>query len=186
MLFSFYNPNDIIEINVEIFGVLSERMKNMLKLPLLELFARGIPEAFLFILAAYVFSKSMFNIKKYFLSSMLYAALVYLIRFLPIQYGVNTILTVIVLIAVNTFINNLDIVKSIQIGIISIILEFICEGINVFIIQYVFKANINYVFNNPDLKVLYGIPSLFIFGCIIIIYYIAIKKGKELKRIKED
>lgn len=151
----------------------------MLKLSFLEFFIRLIPEAFLVIFAVYAFSKTNINVKKYFISSVIFSIMIFIIRLLPIHYGVHTILGIIVLIALIVNINKIDIIKSIQAVIISIIVQFICEGVNVFIIQNIFKMDINYVFNEPLLKILYGIPSLIIFACIIIIYYIKVSKRKE-------
>jgi len=153
----------------------------MLKLTLLDCFARGLPEAFLFILAAYAFSKNALNLRRYLLSSVLLVVMGYCIRLLPIQYGLNTILSTIGLIILIIKINKIDIIKAITSSIAIVILELICEAINVLIIQYVFKADMNFVFNDPTLKILYGIPSLLIFGCIIAIYYFILLKRKELK-----
>jgi hypothetical protein len=143
----------------------------MLKLPLLEFFFRGIPEESLLIFAVYAFSKTIVDVKKYVMSSILLIAIVYLIRFLPIQFGVHTILNLIVMILLTVNINKIEIIKAIKASIIAIILESICEGINIFIIQYIFKLDINSVFKDPILKILYGIPSLLIFACAIGLYY---------------
>ena len=142
----------------------------MLKLTFLEIFLRGLPEGFLFMFAVYVFSKTVINIKRYILSSIILVGAVYLIRLLPIQYGVHTILGIIVIIVLAVNINKISIIKSIQSSLMAMILEFICEGINVFIIQYIFKADIMYLLSDPSLKILYGIPSLLIFAAIVFIY----------------
>ena len=115
----------------------------MLKLTLLEFFLRGLPEGFLIIFAVYAFSKTVINIKRYIVSSIIFVIAVYLIRLLPIQYGVHTILNIIVIIVLAVNINKIGIIKSIQASIMTIILEFICEGINIFIIKYIFKEDIN-------------------------------------------
>jgi len=155
----------------------------MLKVTLLELFLRGVPEAFIFILAAYAFSKKFVNIKKYLISSILFVVMVYSIRFLPIHYGIHAMLNLFIFIVITVNINKIDLIKSMRAGIIAIILEFLCEGVNVLMIQYIFKVDINYVFKEPVLKVLYGIPSMVIFAICVIIYYIILLKGKELKFI---
>lgn len=152
----------------------------MLKLTLLEFFLRGLPEDFLLTFAVYAFSKTVINAKKYIISSILLTLIVYLIRFLPIQIGVNTILNIFGLIFLTVNINKISIIKSIQACIMTIILEFICEGINMLVIQYIFKLNINSVFKEPTLKILYGIPSLLIFACFITLYYMKKLKKKEL------
>ena len=155
----------------------------MHKLSIVEFVFRGLPEGFLVIFAMYSFSKTAIDIKRYILSSILFATLIYSIILLPIHYGVSTILSIISLIVLSVNINKIDIIKSIQVGIISTILEFICEGINVLIIQYIFKKDVNFIFNQPNLKVLYGAPSLIIFGCIVIIYYIRLLRRKDLRHV---
>lgn len=155
----------------------------MLRLTPMEFFVRGLPEAFLFIIAAYTFSKRIINIKEYIISSILYAFITYMVRFLPIHYGVHTIINVFVLIIITVNINKIDLISSIRSAITTVILQFICEGINVFIIQYIFHIDINYVFNDPVLKTLYGIPSIIVFACAAITYYTRLLRRKELKYI---
>lgn len=155
----------------------------MVRLQIIEIFARGIPEDLLYILAVYAFSRVRIDVKRYLLSSVIFAVLIYFIRRLPIQYGVNTILTLITLIVLAVGISKIDTIKSIQSSIMIFILGFICEGINVFIIQYLFKADVKYIFNNPELKIIYGIPSLLLFGCIVGIYYMVLLKKDKLRDV---
>lgn len=153
----------------------------MLKVTLLELVVRGIPEGLLFILLTYAFSKKYIRTKRYILSSIIYSICVYLIRFLPIQNGAHFILNLVVLIAAAVIINKIEIIKAIQAGIIAFLLGFICEGINVFILQHIFKKDLNDIFHNPIMKTLYTIPSLMILGGIVITFYIILWKRKELR-----
>ncbi|MBU3184817.1 hypothetical protein [Clostridium estertheticum] len=152
----------------------------MLRLTLLDVFLRVLPEGFLIVFAVYAFSKTAINIKKYIISSIIYVFAVYLIRLLPIQYGVHTILNIIVIMVLTININKISIINSIKASIMAMILEFICEGINVFMIQYVFQADVKHVLSNPSLKTLYGIPSLVIFVVIVGAYYYYLIKRKEL------
>lgn len=150
---------------------------------ILEFFLRGIPEAFLFIFAAYAFSNDKIIKEKYILSGIILAIAGFITRSLPVHYGVHTILNLFAFIVIASHINKIDLVKSMQAGIVAIILQFICEAINVFMIEYLFKANIEEVFNNATLKTLYGIPSTVIFAGIIFIYYFKVSKRNELKKI---
>jgi hypothetical protein len=153
----------------------------MLRISILEFIIRGIPEGFLFIFAACVFSKNAIHMKRYLISSILFSVIVYLIRFLPIQNGADTILNLILLITLTVIINKVDIIKAIKASIIALLLGFISEGVNICILQFVLKKDLNQIFNNPTMKIFYGIPSTFIFACIIIIYYFILSKRKELK-----
>lgn len=155
----------------------------MLRLTLLEIFLRGLPEGMLIIFAVYAFSKTVINIKRYIVSSIIFLISVYLIRLLPIQYGVHTILNIIVIIVLTVNINKIVIIKSIQASIMAMIMEFICEGINMFIIQHMFKVEIVYLLSEPSLKILYGIPSLLIFAIIVFTYYAYLTRRKELREV---
>lgn len=155
----------------------------MLKLTLTEFFVRGLPEAFLFIFGVYAFSKNFINTKKCIISSLLYGFMAYMVRFLPIHYGVHTIINVFIIIALTVNINKIDLSASIRSAITVIILQFISEGINVLIIQYILGADINHVFSDPVLKTLYGIPSIIVFAVVAIAYYIRLSKRKELRDI---
>ena len=155
----------------------------MLKLPLLEIVLRGIPEEFLLIFAMYAFSKTAINIKRYIISSIFMIILIYLIRLLPIQFGVHTIIGLIASIVLTVNINKIPIIKSIQASIIAMIVETISEGINIFMIKYIFKLDVNYVFNEPILKILYGIPSLLIFGIVVTLCYLRTFRNRGLRDV---
>jgi len=155
----------------------------MLRISWFEFIVRGIPEEFLVLFAVHAFSKTGINLKKYLLSGSLFWVLTSLIRFLPIQYGIHTILGLLLLIVLATFINKIDIIKSIRAGLITIILEFISEGLNVFLIQFVLKIDLNSKMNNPISKTLYGLPSIILLGVFAIAYYLRLLKRKELEYI---
>lgn len=155
----------------------------MLNVSFLEFLLRGIPEGLLFYLAAYAFTRNKIHLKRYLFSCILQSVIVYLIRFLPIQNGTDAILNLILLITITVIVNKFEIIQAIKAGIIIILLEFICEGVNVFFIQFILKKDLNVLFNNPMLKILYSSPSLLLFGCIAIVYYIRLWKRKELKYI---
>lgn len=155
----------------------------MLKLSLFEFIVRGIPEEFLFVLAVHAFSKTGINLKRYLLSGALFSIMEYLIRLLPIQYGVHSILNLIVLIILATFINRIDIIKSIRAAIITFIIGFIFEVVNISFIQFVLKKDLNSMMSNPVSKTLSGLPSLVLLGIFVIAYYLKLSKGKSLKYV---
>ncbi|MBU3171050.1 hypothetical protein [Clostridium estertheticum] len=155
----------------------------MLRLTLLEVVLRSLPEEFLVIFAVYVFSKTVVNVKRYIISSIIYIIAVCLIRLLPIQYGVHTILNIIIIIVLTTNVNKISIINSIKASIITVILLFICEGINVFIVRYVFKVDVKHVFSQPLSKILYSVPSLVIFALIVFTYYFYLVKKNKLSEV---
>ncbi|ERK31722.1 hypothetical protein [Clostridium intestinale] len=150
-----------------------------MEVSLLELFARGIPEGVLFIFASYIFSRKKFNSKRVLVSIFLVALSGYLTRKLPIQPGVNSILNIFILVAINNNINKIEMIKSIRVSVIIFILQFICEAANIFLLQYLFGIDLNYVFSNSYLKTVYGIPSLFIAAVFVGVYYYVLSRKKE-------
>ena len=153
----------------------------MLSISWFEFIVRGIPEEFLVVLAVHTFTKTGINLKKYLLSGTIFWVLTALIRLLPIQYGIHTILSLIVLIVIVSYINKIDIIKAIRAGLVTVILQFVFEGINLIIIQFILKVDLNIMMNNPILKTLYGFPSIILFGIFVIAYYIRLYRRKELK-----
>jgi hypothetical protein len=155
-----------------------------MKISMIELFFRMIPESFLFIYATYVFSKKAIALRTFILSSILLGISTYVIRLLPIHSGINNILSMAVFIVLSVNVNRIDLVKSIKVVFMSTILGFICEGINVLLIKFVFMKDIDFVFNDPKLKMLYGIPSLLIFGSILLIVVFFSKIQSKKKRLE--
>ncbi len=156
----------------------------MMKLSILEFLLRTIPESFLFILASYLFARKNINEKLYFISSMVFAICIYLIRMLPINFGVHTIISIIIYILISVLINNIPIIKVIPYSLILIITLSICEWTNLFIINILLKVNINSILTNPFRKIIYLMPSLILFAFIVLAYYLLtckINKGVSKK-----
>ena len=93
----------------------------MLKMTSAEFILRLLPEAF-------IFSKTRINKSKYLLSSFLLGLSVFIIRMLPINYGVHTILNIIMLAVIAYSINKIDLTESIKVSIITAICLFLLEG----------------------------------------------------------
>lgn len=155
----------------------------MLKVSFLEVIIRGIPESLIFFLAAYAYTKSKIKLDKYLISVILQSVIVYIVRFLPIQNGAYVILNLGLFITILIIINKFEIIQAIKAGIIIMLCEFICEGVNVFFLQFILKKDLNPLFKDPILRILYSSPSIIFFGVIVIAYYIRLLKRKELKDI---
>ncbi|MDW8802208.1 hypothetical protein P8V03_13720 [Clostridium sp. A1-XYC3] len=139
----------------------------MLKLSLLEFFLRLIPETCILVLSAYAFSGKNIDKINFCISTILLSIATYLVRMLPIHFGVHTIILLIIYVLITININKIDIIKAVSAGLTSATILFICEWINVFIITSLFKVNAESAFKNAFLKVIYGIPSLLLFAIII-------------------
>lgn len=148
----------------------------MLEISLIDLIGRIIPEAFFFVWAFYTLSQTKIQVKRYFLSVIIMVILICGVKLLPIHFGIHTLLLIVAYIITNIIINKINIIKSIVVTIGVIIIEFICEIIDLFIIQYLFKADIDYVFSNSQLKVLYALPSFLFFVCFVLLLNFSIHK----------
>lgn len=150
----------------------------MLKVPAIEFLLRGIPEAYVIMLAAYIFANKKIDIKKLSLASMLFAIMVYIIRNSPINYGVHTIVCLFTFILIVALIINIDFIKAIKLGGIIFITQFLCDGLNIIIITKLLNKNLGVVFDTPMGKIIYGCPSLLIFTMLLSIYYIMFYRKK--------
>jgi hypothetical protein len=155
-----------------------------MKISIIELFFRMIPESFLFIYATFVFSKKSMRLRPFIFSSILLGISTYCIRSLPIHSGINNILSIAVFIILSTKVNRIDLVRSIKVVFMSTMLGFMGEGINVLLIKYVFKQDINFIFNDSKMKILYGIPSLLIYGLILFIVLFFRKMQSKKKKLE--
>lgn len=143
----------------------------MLRVSGFEFIVRLIPEAFIFMFAAYTFSKTKLDKKRYLLSSILLGISVFFVRMLPINYGVHTILNIIMLTIISYCINKIDMIESIKASIVTAMFLFILEGINMLTLTFLFKDKIERIIADVTLKTIFGLPSLICFGLIVFGYY---------------
>ncbi|KMT23190.1 hypothetical protein [Clostridium cylindrosporum] len=155
----------------------------MLELPFIEFLFRAIPEAFLFVFAILTFSKFKVKVSRFMISGFVVAISFLLIRSLPINYGVHTVLSLIAIIVTSSIINKIDIISCIKASILILIIQLLCEGLNVFIIEKILDMNISEVFANPIQKIFYGIPSLLVIWIVVLICYFLLKRRRQLKNV---
>lgn len=148
----------------------------MIHFSLAEIFLRIIPEPLLFTAATYAFSKVKFDIKKFFLISITLSVIGCLARLLPVAYGINSLLSLIFLTLLNVKLNKVKVLKSAQVTVVIYILMFICEFINMLILEVPFHIDLNTAFKNPTLKSVYGIPNLVLFALFTFIIYKFLQK----------
>lgn len=156
----------------------------LLKLTLIEFILRILPESFLLLLGNYLFCNKRINTKIYMESSIFLAITSYFIRLLPIDYGVHSIINIIMIICTLVKFNKFPIMKSISSTFIFIILLSFCELINIFVIEKILKLNIKLLFNSTFNRIVYMSPSLFLFAFIIFLFYIIKIAPKKLKHCK--
>lgn len=155
----------------------------MLKLTVIEFVLRTIPEAFALVLASYALSNHKINIKRYIVSSILFALSIYFIRMLPINYGVHSILNIIIQTVILISINKIDIIPSIKASIITFISLFIIELLNMLLLTLIFKERLEGIMSDTVLKTIGGLPSLLAITIISLCYYYNLKKKDKLKYV---
>jgi hypothetical protein len=151
----------------------------MLQISPLELLLRCIPESFLLIFVSYLFSYKKLNKRIWLISSVLLTVITYLVRLLPIHFGVHTIIVMMIYIVITVLINEIPINKAIFSILTAMIMLTMCELINLFILDKCLNINMKILLNKPLMKTLYFMPSLFLFGTIDLILYIFIYKSKK-------
>ncbi|AJA49376.1 hypothetical protein CPAST_c33100 [Clostridium pasteurianum DSM 525 = ATCC 6013] len=145
----------------------------MLKLSALEFFFRTIPESFLIVMVAYIFANKKISRKSFIVASLILAVITYLVRLLPISFGVNTMINMIVFIIIGINIIKININISIISVFISVISIYLCEWINVIILNDLFNID---RFSNDYFKFLLTMPSLFMFAIVVLLFYMFINK----------
>lgn len=151
----------------------------MLKLSILELIFRALPEEIILIFSIYVFSFTRIDIKKLITSGVIFSIMVYLIRLLPIQPGVHSLLLIPIIVLLTTIINKINMIKATSASILSIILMYLCEMINSYILTDFLHLNIEEAFQNIVAKILYSSISLAIYLAITLLIYFTIYKNKK-------
>ncbi len=143
----------------------------MLKITLAELFIRGILEGFFVFLLVCAICKCKIQLKPYILSSLLYVALTYTIRMLPINFGVHSILVLMAIVLLAVLINKASVLSAIKAALITFLLLFALEAANVYIMQLIYGDFFIDVMKNPIIKSLSSLPSVFLLGIIGTFWY---------------
>lgn len=151
----------------------------MLKLSVLEFVFRTIPEELLIIFSMYIFSSKKIDIKKLALSGLVLSVLVYLTRLLPIQPGVHTLILIPILVSVTNIINKIPLFKAVSASILSIIIMYFCEMVNVYFLVDLLHIDLETAFQNIVLKNFYGMISLFLYLLVTLAIYFVISKNKK-------
>lgn len=148
-----------------------------ISISLIELVVKGIPEGLLDVLAVFLLTRQAFVIKKYIIISVVFILSNYLIRLLPINFGVNTMIGLLILVLLFVFFTRTDVPKLIKSTIIILITLFLCEMANVAILTLIFgQAKLDEILLDPLLKAAYGVPSTVLFALSVFIMSKIVKK----------
>lgn len=161
-----------------------------MKITLLDLILKGIPESAIFMLGSYAFSKTKIIAKQYWSVALMFFVAVYIIRLLPINYGINTLLSVIVSAILGIVIIKITFFKAIKAALLTSLAVLIGEGVNLFLLQVAYGAQKTLeIIGDPIAKTINTIPSTIVFGMIIFtVYYFNVihMKGTKDADIKQE
>jgi hypothetical protein len=104
----------------------------------------------------------------------------FIIRLLPINLGINSIIIIALIIYLNIKINNFSINQSLSTTILVFIIEYIAEMLNIIILQLL-KFDVTRLFQNPINKVIYGLPSLGLLVITVLVVHNIKAKYMSLK-----
>lgn len=149
----------------------------------IDIFLRLIPEGLIIILAGYAVSKKAINAKLYLVSAAILAFITFVFKVLPITPALPMILSAIAAVIILTFINKIKVVHAIISTTACLLLTVLTEGINIFALEKLFHIDTYQIFQHstPLIRNLYGLPCLFLWAAIVIVYYI-IRRTRETKK----
>lgn len=162
-----------------------------MKLTLLELIIKGIPEAIIFTLGMYAFSKTKIRKetwKKFVLFALLMFTWTYIVRLLPINYGVNMMLVLIFTIFLGAMFLKIPLFQCVKASLLNAVAIVLGEGLNFLLLQGVYGTQrTQEIIGDPFLKAINTIPSTFVFGVIVLIaYYFNVLRKWEKKNVDSD
>jgi hypothetical protein len=148
----------------------------------------GIPQSFLTVLALHLFTQTKIDAKKYVVLSLICAVATYVIRLLPIALGVNTVLTLLVLIIMFQFAYKTQLSKVIRTIIsatVILVLIAFTEVINMLFLTLLFSQQRATELLNSSDALTQGLsyaPSNIFFAVLILIGYLVVKKIDKRKK----
>lgn len=133
----------------------------------------------LIIWGIYVLARKSFNVRNYIILSCILGLYSFLVRELPIYFGVHTIIITISIISI-MIIQGIPLVTSIYSTLAMLLILMICETLNKLIL---ILLNISFVFTNinPVKKSILTLPSLIILFLSIIIIQNVVKKNLKIQ-----
>ena len=142
-------------------------------------------QAFTAIFGIYVFNRQKIEIKKYIAASTIAAIIAYLVRLLPISFGVHTIFDMLASIVICILLLKMpaiNTIRSMSIVFVQIIVsEIISLGTMSIMIG---KDRVDTLMNNPVQKAITGVPINLLFLLLVTLsYYIIKKKGDSNRKV---
>lgn len=146
------------------------------------LFLRTLLEGVIIILSIYLLSNKQINKRLLVISGILVGVSIFLVRLLPIHFGVHTIILLIIMIFISIKICSIEIRKAITSCIIFTILLFACEWISTIAYVSLLGQSVELLFNKSVMSTLMSIPPLFL--ALLMAVIINLIRGQKQKRVE--
>ncbi|MDP4089806.1 MAG: hypothetical protein Q8930_11125 [Bacillota bacterium] len=130
----------------------------MLKLTWIEFFIIGLPESFVLIWTVCEIFKQNISRSKFLISSILLALITYLVRFLPIHMGINTVISSVFMVC-ELIIIGVPLIKSIYGVVISTFMLMVGELCDLVLLN-ILRINVDNAFKNSFMKCILEFPSI--------------------------
>lgn len=131
-----------------------------MKLTIFEYIARAVPESYIMLYSLLSLCNIKTNSKKFIFSGILMSLFQYTVRLFPINYGVHTILGIFFIIILMNNLYKVDMIKCIKCSLLVVLLLFICEFLNLTLLNLIFDERLELIMLNKAYKTFLGIPSL--------------------------
>ncbi len=142
-------------------------------------------QAFIFIFGIYTFNRQKIEIKKYLLASVIAAIIAYLVRLLPISFGVHTLLDMLASIIICILLLKMPALNMIRSMSIVFVLLIFCEIVGIVTMSIIIgKEKFDYLMNSPLHKAIAAVPiNLFFLVVIVLSYYLLKRKGDYNRKV---
>ena len=148
----------------------------------------GIPQGLLSVLAMHILMRTKLNLTKYLLLSLIYIVAIYLIRLLPIALGVNSVLSLFVMVIIFGLAYKTQLSKAFHMiasSVIILIMIAVSEVLNMLLLTGLYgQARGEELFNSSHglIRGIATTPSNVFFALFILIVYIIFKIIVKRKR----
>lgn len=160
---------------------------------LFQLLVGYIPQGFAAVLFIHLVVRQRVVLKTYVLTSLLMGASIFIIRAMPINFGVHTIINILVLIGIGCGIHKFPLIRTCIASFLVMIFLFLLEGINYAITMAIFgeeyMKHLTAMMDDPLKTAVAWLPPSLEFVVIVVIAYLIFirrKAKKDAANIQED
>ena len=161
---------------------------NGISISVTELLIKGVPEGLLTVLTLHLFTGTKVELKKYLPFSLSYVIIIYFIRFLPITLGVNTMLSLLIMILLFQAVYRTTLAQVVRVVTSSVTIMLfimISEVLNFFLLFLLFGEGktVNLLnFSTPFVKSISTIPSTLFFALFVFMGYLVLTYIEKRKQ----